>query len=532
MVDIEMKKAFPEEIQAGGKTHDTARVLQAFHNLDDVVITTDDDLRVTSINRAAERLYTANSKSTLGHSIDTIIDISKCDATWDEIKSVVSASGTWSCDIEHIKANGEAAWVAWSVSLLVIPETGPAGMISVAREITERKQTEEALRKSEERYRTLVDKIQDGVFTIQKGRLLFTNDAFARMIDYSPEELIGKTIPEIVAPEDIEMVTERYQARLSGEDVPNEYEFRFVHKDGRTRTWVRMSVGVYDHPDGLLSIGTVKDITDQKHLERSRKQLDAQLRHQQKLESIGTLAGGVAHEINNPINIIMNYGELIQKQVPCNDTIKLYAGEVISEGNRIADIVRNLLAFARQENESHSPATMYDIVSTTLSLTSKILKKDQIRIESQVPKDLPKIKCRSQQIQQVLMNLITNARDALNERFPGYHDDKVIHIHTRPLVKNGEPWIRTSVTDYGSGIAPENIDRIFDPFFTTKACDQGTGLGLSVSHGIMKEHMGVLSVESRQMEFTRFHMDLAVDNGWMLEAAKGGKTEEKLSNPQ
>ena len=133
-----------------------------------------------------------------------------------------------------------------------------------------------------------------------------------------------------------------------------------------------------------------------------------------------------------------------------------------------------------------------------------------------IGEELPYIKCRSQQIEQIIINLLTNARDALNERYPDYDEDKIIKISANPMKKNGEEWIRITVEDHGAGIPNDVAERIFDPFFTTKPRDTGTGLGLSISYGLIKEHKGELSVESEPGKYTRFHIDLMVNNGWEI----------------
>jgi signal transduction histidine kinase len=138
------------------------------------------------------------------------------------------------------------------------------------------------------------------------------------------------------------------------------------------------------------------------------------------------------------------------------------------------------------------------------------MRHDNIRIDVEKPEELPKVRCRSQQIQQVLMNLITNARDALNERYPKYDEDKVLRIALSSIERDGQVWVRTTVEDHGTGIAPEVRDRMFDPFYTTKGRDKGTGLGLAISHGIVMDHEGVLLVESEPGSYTRFHIDLPV----------------------
>jgi len=245
----------------------------------------------------------------------------------------------------------------------------------------------------------------------------------------------------------------------------------------------------------------VRDLTEQ-------KQLEAQLRQSQKLKSIGTLAGGVAHEVNNPINGIMNYAQLIKDELAeSNPTVTDFAGEIIHETERIANLVENLLAFARHEEETpFSPVNIHDVVEETVSLIQTVLRHDQIQLDIDVPKNLSLVYCRSQQIQQVLMNLITNARDALNEKYNGFHENKRISVKAQEDAVNRI--IRLTVEDQGNGISQNDYDRIFDPFYTTKTSDEGTGLGLSISWGIVKDHGGSLNVKSRPGEGTRVQLTL------------------------
>ncbi len=238
--------------------------------------------------------------------------------------------------------------------------------------------------------------------------------------------------------------------------------------------------------------------------------MEAQLRQSQKLESIGTLASGVAHEINNPINGIMNYSQLILDELGPDHAVSEFAAEIVVETERVVTIVRSLLSFACHERKSHSPASICDIVGSVLSLIRAIMRHDQITLNVDVPEELPAIKCRSQQIKQVMMNLLTNARDAVNERYAGSDENKTIQITARVVERDGRTWIRTTVEDSGLGIPDAIRERIFDPFYTTKPRDKGTGLGLSISHGIVKEHHGELSFESEPGKWTRFHMDLPV----------------------
>lgn len=273
---------------------------------------------------------------------------------------------------------------------------------------------------------------------------------------------------------------------------------------------LRDPAGAAEVVEGLTAAIAAEVEAEREVARAARSRIEAQLIQQQKIESITTFAGGVAHEINNPINIVMNYGELIISR--CRDDARIagFAQEIINESQRVATIVRNLLAFAREERECQQPTPMADLVDRTLSLMREVLRKHGIDLVTDIEAALPPVTCRFQQIQQVLMNLLTNARDALEEREPADVSPKTIRLAVHRIEKDGAVWIRTTVEDNGPGIAPQHVARVFDPFFTTKPRGQGTGLGLSVSHGIVREHGGELTFEARPGEPTRFHVDLPV----------------------
>ncbi len=280
------------------------------------------------------------------------------------------------------------------------------------------------------------------------------------------------------------------------------------------------------HAQAVMDILAAKAATEIESLraDRRRMELEAQVRQQQKLEAIGILAGGVAHEINNPITGVLNYAQLILDGAEPESPPARYAREILREGGRISEIVHNLLTFARQDRQAHSPADLGDIIATTLSLVRTLMRHDNIVLNVAVPEGLPSLKCRSQQIRQVVLNLLTNARDALNERYPGADPDKTLLLRAEAFTREGRAWLRLTVEDHGAGIRPEILDRIFDPFFTTKA--GGTGLGLTISHGIVREHHGELRVESVPGRGTRFHLELPVDNGWTLTPGQDARTSD------
>ena len=257
-------------------------------------------------------------------------------------------------------------------------------------------------------------------------------------------------------------------------------------------------------------------------LQKSNKailDMEAHLRSQQKLEAIGVLASGVAHEINNPINGVLNYSQLIHDIAQNKDTsynenresVLSYSSEIINESNRISSIVSNLLQLSRNGSKQFIECDIEDLINKILNLVKTIISRDQIEIEVNIDKDLPKIDCREQELQQVVLNLIVNAKDALNAKYEGYNEDKKIIVTAikKSLLDNMKG-IRITIEDHGKGIPAEIQNSIFDPFFTTKSRAEGTGLGLSISYGIIKEHNGELSFETKIGQYTKFNIDLPI----------------------
>ena len=377
----------------------------------------------------------------------------------------------------------------------------------------DRKRAEEDLRKSEEKYRVTFESTGTAAIIIEEDTTIsMINSQFEKLSGYSKEEIESKkSWTEFVVKDDLEKMKEHHRLRrIDPDNAPRNYEFHFIDRHGDIRD-IFLTVAMIKGTK--KSIAALLDITERKRAEEAKQALEAQLLQSQKLESIGTLASGVAHEINNPLMGMINYAELIKSRTK-DDTLKEFSAGIIAEGDRVAKIVRNLLSFARQDKESHSPAQIKDIIDASLSLIGSVLRKDQITLTVDIPAGLPRVnKCRSQQIQQVIINLLTNARDALNERYPDYDENKIVRISAKPYENDGAEWIRTTVEDHGAGIPDDVAERIFEPFFTTKPRDVGTGLGLSVSYGLIKDHHGELSVESEPGKFTRFHIDLPVNNG-------------------
>lgn len=362
---------------------------------------------------------------------------------------------------------------------------------------------------TEEKYRNLFNNYHTIMLIIDpsNGNIIDANPAAVQFYGWTYEQMLKMNMMEINNLSQIEI---QNRLKMAKSNQSNRFELNHRKADGSVT-----AVEIFSGPiqiDGLPYLySIITDVSEKKRLAEAAKQMEQKIHQQQRLESIGTLAGGVAHEINNPINGIMNFAQLIKEDSVEKSDIYLYSDMIIRESDRISNIVRNLLQFSRYEKVVHSYSDISDIIHQTLSLVNVTFKKDQISIDLKIADNIPKIRCRSQQIQQVFMNLLTNARDALNEKYPEYDEHKRIEVNVDSLLIDDKDWIVLKVKDYGNGIHPSVIGRIYEPFFSTKPKDKGTGLGLSISFGIVKDHHGKLEVESDPGEYTCFDVKLPVD---------------------
>ncbi|MBI4698529.1 MAG: hypothetical protein HY758_06350 [Nitrospirae bacterium] len=241
-----------------------------------------------------------------------------------------------------------------------------------------------------------------------------------------------------------------------------------------------------------------------------RKLAEAETIRAGHLAALGELAAGVAHEINNPVNGIINFAQILLNKSEPESKDREFADRIIKEGLRIATIVKNLLSFARDRKEEKRPVHVQSIMTETLALTELYLKKEGINLRVNIPSDLPEIIAHPQQIQQVVLNIISNARYALNQKFDGSHKNKTLEISGEKISVNDNAYLRMTFHDNGIGIPPDVIDKALNPFFSTKPDEKGTGLGLSISHGIITDHGGRIALESVEGEFTKVIIDLPV----------------------
>ncbi len=382
-------------------------------------------------------------------------------------------------------------------STAVDPEDWSKGIIFTALDTTGWKATEEALRRSEEKYRQVVEHANEAIFIAQDGHVKFPNPQMLRCIGYSEEELAREPFVRLIHPEDRGMVLEQYRRRLMGEELSAPYTFRALSREGEI-LWVELT-GVPIQWEGRpASLTFARDISEQKKLE-------TQLIQSQKMEAVGTLAGGVAHDFNNLLTGILGFTSLILSTLPPSDPNYIRIQSIEQLGKSGADLTKQLLGFARGGRYDIRTTDLNHLVQRTIDLFGRTRKEVQIHPELQP--DLPKIEADGSQIEQVIVNLFVNAFQAM----PNGGD---LILGTRKVALSSEfcqrcriapgDYVQLTVTDTGEGMDEETQRRVFEPFFTTKTMGRGTGLGLASVYGIVKNHGGMIEVTSKKDKGTTF----------------------------
>ncbi len=373
------------------------------------------------------------------------------------------------------------------------------------------KQAEEAVRESEERYRSLLElggQIGEAVVMLQdtaQGEAIqtFVSDEWTRITGYSREELLGRSFFSFVHPKHWAASEDRHRRRMAGESIPGLFEISIVKKDN-TEVPIELTSAYTTYKGERANVVYIRDIT-------ARKWMEEQLITADRLASIGVLASGVAHELNNPLTGIIGFSELLlEKDVP--DDIKEDLAIIHHEALRTAEVIKNLLAFGRKRAPLRQPVNVNSVIARVLGLRAYEQKVSNIHIETRFAHDLPQAMADSFQMQQVFLNIVINAEYFMAEA----HKGGTLTITTERV---GD-MVRASFADDGPGISKESLGHLFDPFFTTKEVGKGTGLGLSICHGTVTEHGGRIYAESELGKGATFVVELPVTDADEEEAAK------------
>lgn len=360
-----------------------------------------------------------------------------------------------------------------------------AGIESV-RDITERKKTEEALVSSEQKYLALLNNIQDGVYLVRDFRFQYVNENLARMIGYTAGEMIGNEVSHFIAPEDVAMVSGYYARRTSGESAPEEYECHLLHKDGHTRITVIIHAGAVTLEDGVIALGTIKNVTE-------RKKLEDELLENQKLEILGNLAGGIAHEYNNILTAIAGNISLAKMYAKPGLEVHDILTEAEKASLRAKHLTQQLLTFSKGGSPVKKVFPFSEILRNSASF---ILSGSAIKCEFSLPDDPLPVDGDENQISQAVNNIIINAKESMPQGGSILITAEVIELDTeKPFHFRTGKYIKLSLKDQGIGIPKEFLPRVFEPFFTTKKDHEG--LGLTTTYSVIKKHNGYISIQSQ-----------------------------------
>jgi len=500
---------------------------------DDFIAQVDREGRLTFVNDKAEKIFGLSRDKCIGLSAFNFIhpdDREKTKIAFDQWVH----SGMTNTTYENRQVNqttGEVHHMHWTIRLYYDEDGNVTSINSIARDLTEHKKMEETLRESESRYSALFTGITDAVYVHHikedggPGQIIDANEVACKMLGYTKDDFVGMEIKDIDASESTVDVSHVVEDLKAGRKVL--FEQVHVAKNGK-RIPVEIHARLFEYKDRLAIISTVRDITDRKRAEKERLALEAQLQQAQKMESIGTLAGGIAHDFNNILGIILGNAELAMDDVPEWNPAKLNLKEIRTASLRARDVVRQLLSFARKTRLEKKPTNIVPIIKESLKLIRSSIP-TSIDIHRNIPADVDTILADPTQINQVLINLCTNANHAMP-------DGGIIDVTLKNVVLNENitgqypdlhpgRYVNLTVSDTGHGIPKEDIDRIFDPYFTTKEVGKGTGMGLAVIHSIVKEHNGIMTVKSELGKGTTFTIFFPVVE---KEAVIENKTDEKL----
>lgn len=491
---------------------------QVLNCVNEAIVVTNLDGVVLYWGRGAERLYGYSAEEVLGRyyrefagSIEIGDDVA--------LKQHILNNGSWSAEHKQRRKDGTEFWSSTYIFVLRTADGEPTGFVGLDHDITERKKADEDLRRSEQRFKALLQNVATVAvqgYTLD-GTIRYWNHASETFYGYTAKEAIGQKLLELgFVPEALHdgLLDDFRRIGETGE-LPPAHELELVHKDGSLIP-VYSSYALVNVPGEELEIFCIDvDLRDQKRVEAEREQLRHQCAQAQKMESIGRLAGGVAHDFNNMLMVIIGEAEMAIEQTDVGERLRDGLREIKTAAQRSADLTRQLLAFARKQTIAPRVLDLNETITGMLKMLRRLIG-EHIVLDWRPGEQLERVLIDPSQVGQILTNLCINARDAIT-------GSGTIGIETRN-VSMGQPvtgledtippgdYVRLSVSDDGCGMAldAEFRSRLFDPFFTTKETGQGTGLGLSTIYGIVKQNQGYIEVESEPGRGSVFKIFLSV----------------------
>ena len=465
------------------------RMRALFELSPDAILVEDLEGKILDANTAAARLHGLSRGALIGRSIHELVPEDRREAVQADFARLVAGNHNKATEGVSLTADGRQVPVEITTSRITY--SGKPALLVNARDITERKASETEARRRDEHFRMLIENASDIITVISpEGVIQFQSPSVRRILGYRPEEMTGRSGFEFIRPEDAQSVLTAIRKAVAQPEAIITAEYQFRHQNGSWRTL--QSSGRYQAtgPTAGSIVLNSRDVSESRILEE-------QLRQAQKMEAIGILAGGVAHDFNNILTIIRGNASLLQPPGANPAEQDECVQQIIHATDRAAGLTRQLLLFSRKQVLQPADLELNRLVSDTVKMLRRFLGED-ITLETDFAPQLPFIRADAGMIDQVLINLAVNARDAMPRG-----GQLTITTSVEIIPDEASPkalpttYVCLTVKDTGCGIPAEHRDRIFDPFFTTKDIGKGTGLGLATVYGIVKQHDGRITVDSQ-----------------------------------
>jgi PAS domain S-box-containing protein len=468
-----------------------------FEYVSDVLYSIDRELRVVQISPSVERALGYKPEEIIGKPFPelNVLTPESLTLAYAHAQQIFAGERIGAAEYTFVSKDGTNRIGEVSGSPLLGQKGEVVGIISVARDVTEHRRAEEALRMSEETLRSLIDATTESLLLIDAtGRILVANETLARRLNKSKADVIGTSLYDHFPQEVAE-----YRKNQFGEAILTGRPVRFEDRRGGM-LMLNYVYPILDHSGKVSKLAIfATDMTEREQAEQERAMLESQLRQAQKMEAVGTLAGGIAHDFNNLLTVIIGYCSVLQMSMEETDPLRVHLDPILSSSQKAADLIRSLLAFSRQQAVSLKLLDLNEVIKRTEKLLKRLLTED-VELTTSLFTREAFVLADTIQLEQILFNLATNARDAMRK-------GGVLTIGTRLVELDhdfinvqgcGKPgrFVLLSVSDTGSGMDPETKEKVFDPFFTTKDPGKGTGLGLSSVYGIVKQHDGCIIIDS------------------------------------
>jgi len=486
--DLSDRKKMERDLQ---QAH--AELDQIFQTASVAMRLVDTEFNVLKVNKTFVNLSGVNEADAIGQKCYNIFSGPTCFTDDCPINRIVNHKETVESYIDKTRVDGGRIPCILTATPFLDRNGQVVGVVESFRDITELKKAQQAVESERDKLERILSHLHEGVSIITDGRMVeYQNSKFGAYFG----QCGGKTCHESIygMPQPCEPCLMK-QAVETGRIQTAEFET----PDGRLFEKAYTPVTDVDNRQKVVALW--RDVTEKKAATHA-------IMRAEQLAALGELAAGVAHEINNPINGIINYAQILVNQSAEGSKVREIAERQIREGDRIARIVEGLLSFARRRREEKAAVSIAQVLADSLALTAAQLRKDNIIVKSDLAEGLPEILAQAHEIEQVFVNLISNARHALNQKYPEPQEDKVLEITAESLTNEGCSLVRVCFKDHGTGIPAGIIKKVMNPFFSTKTEGKRTGLGLSISHAILEEHGGRFSLESQEGSYTKVLMEI------------------------